>query len=271
MTTLTIKLNSCFSKSLKSVLIGDEIKIKKIHFKISDDISIRSSGNLYKSEDIKIKNYDLTRPDIFSWDNIIKLKNIHNYFIEYLKLIFPEAKKYEVMITDQLAFYELFNEMEKDYKFIKIINEFRPNGHLSSNEKLFLKKNTNQISLIEPISPKYKLDNEVKSKINEHMLNRDHELNSFLIGFKKNSIFSKIKNKNGYEELILNPLKNAWKNVVYLNLKFISIMPDQEEKKFIFNKDMICYIKIGIKDNPENDLILIYPYLTLEPIIYLLE
>ena len=247
------------------------IKIKKIHLKISDDISIRSSGNLYKSEEIKIKNYDLTRPDIFSWDNIIKLKNIHNYFIEYLKLIFPEVKQYEVLITDQLAFYELFNEMEKNYTFIKVINEFRPNGHLYLDKKLFLKKNINQISLIEPILPKFALDDKLKSKINEFTKNRNHELNSFIIGFKKTSIFSKIKNKNGYEELILNPLKNAWKNIVYLNLKFISKMSDHEEKKFIFNKDMICYIKIGIKDNPENDLILIYPYLTLETIIYLLE
>ena len=103
------------------------------------------------------------------------------------------------------------------------------------------------------------------------MLNRNHELNAFILGFKKNSIFSKIKNKNGYDELLLNPLKNAWKNIVYLNLKFVSRMSDHEETKFIFNKDMICYIKIGTKDNPENDLILIYPYLTLEPIIYLLE
>ena len=157
------------------------IKIKNIHFNINEKLNIRSSGNLYKFEELIIKNYDLRKPDKFSWYNYIKLKNIHSYFIEYLKLIFPEVNQYEIIEADQLAFYEAFHELKKDYNFIKIINEYRPNGHLYSNEKLFLKKNTNQLSLIEPYSPKYKIEKELKSKINQLIYNRNSELNSFII------------------------------------------------------------------------------------------
>jgi len=242
------------------------IEITKILYDLTADENseARSTGYMIDKNAFQVKEYDFKKPDRFTFVQILKMKDIHNTALKNMKYLIPEINDYAIRTVDQLAFFESFDLIKNDYIF-SIINtgyEYRsPDLAEKGNKRI----------LIEKKDSLHKFDGNFKLTMDrffESIKNRCSK--EFLLCIKKHSVFSKINNEDSIRQLIINPLRNAWKDFADIKTADIRISEDFNDAKIIHEKDMIIIVLISSKDM-KNEMIIIYPFIFLENILESLD
>ncbi len=250
------------------------IKITKVYSNDQKkEIPMRISGNKIKPSDknYPIQTYNFMRPDKFTWEGMIKIKNIHNVFLDSLKLMMPDMKNYDILEVDQLAFHEIFNKINKNYSYLIIKDLSRPDFQGFKIEKR--SERLEQKYFIQNKNSKFPVPKDlIKYMKDIYKGKKKWEFERLLIfAYNKKSIFSKVNTENSIEEFIISPLRNGWKIISDVNYTLQKRADDIEEVKIVPDNDMILIIKIGVKGKPDTESIIIYPYITIEPLLPLLD
>ncbi len=256
------------------------IRITEIYNKNKEKVGMGTSGFKIdeNSIDFPVKDYDFRRPDKFTWETFVRIKEIHKLFIENLKLSIPDIKNIKVLQSDQMTFEEMFDHIQgKEFSYIIIDVELWP--LLSPDEIYALMRGDEQRSYnnpdakyllfqensVNPASEDREFDDSVKNMFLKILSSR-----KMLIVYHQSSPFSKIKDEHSINEMILSPLRNSWKSITSITFKLNKRTSEFDEMKIVSLKDMILMLDIGEENNPESRFTIIYPYITLEPIIHLL-
>jgi flagellar motor switch protein FliM len=255
------------------------IRITEIYNKNKEKVGMGTSGFKIDENSIEfpVKDYDFRRPDKFTWETFVRIKEIHKLFIENLKLSIPNIKNIKILQSDQMTFDEIFDHIKgKEFSYIVIETDimwvyFDTFVNLRNNEQrihnnpdlkyLLFKENS-----VNPASKDKELDNNLKNMFLKILYSR-----KMLIVYHQSSPFSKIKDETSINEMILSPLRNSWKSITGINFKLNKKTSEFNEIKIVSPKDMILMLDIGEENNPESRFTIIYPYITLEPIKHLLS
>lgn len=234
-----------------------------------------SGAVLDPSREPKLKNYDFKRPDKFSRTAVTRFTQVHTLFVDHLKAMFPEAQRYQVVSTDQAAFYEVQGALASgDYRFLIVSTEQRPGGiniipsvygDGRREQKIFLQSSETRHTQFN--------DKEYQDMLvwwNEE-LKKWYGFRSFLVAYHKNSPIAKLSTKSSMTELFLSPLENGWRALVHTSLRIQTMTDVTADADIVPKNDMILYTTIADPDDPSSSCMLIYPYITLEPVIPLLD
>ncbi|MBI4977565.1 MAG: FliM/FliN family flagellar motor switch protein [Spirochaetes bacterium] len=243
---------------------------------VKEQVAPRISGALIEpAREPRIKEYDFRRPDKFSRVAVNRFTQIHELFVEHLKAMMPETGNYRVTSTDQAAFYEVEDHLKSgDYRFFIVSTEQRPTG-INYIPSVYGNGGRELKIFVQPAQTKH---THFREKEYQDMLAwwRDemkkwYGFHLFLVAYHKDSVFGKLASDRSVEELFLTPLANGWKALVNTHLH-LSKMSDKPEDALIIPKnDMILYSTIGEENNPSSTCFIIYPYITIEPVIPLME
>ena len=249
------------------------IKLTNVSEHSSIDTPIRSSG--YKLDtsinEYSIKGYDFKRPDKFSRVQIMNFKAVQQIFLSNLVLNIPKAKGYEVTDVDQLAFNEIYKVLEKDHSFIVMDTTDHPNVDRCQLAPSMV-DNMN-IPVIQIKDSKYpNRPKEIKSWFESWKKKTKQPFEkSIILAYNNKSIFSEVTNEKSIAELIANPVNNAWKNIGGISFKYSRKETSLNKAKIVPDNDMILMAIICKKDDPDSKCYFIYPYITIESVIPLLN
>jgi flagellar motor switch protein FliM len=247
------------------------IKVTRVYNKPEINVPIRSSGYRVDPDSSrhKVKIYDYKRPDKFSLQEILNVENIHRLFLENLKLVIPEIKNYKTACVDQMTLVELLDSIKaEDNNYWIIETDPRPELNDIYYKASGRKPGKSVLFQEGTINPSANNKDFLKwlDTYTEVILKR-----RIIIATALKSPLSNIKTMENVDELVLIPLRNGWKNLANIHLKCIDINNDPEKAKIVPNNDMIITVEISDKNDPESKLIIVYPYITIEPIINLLK
>jgi flagellar motor switch/type III secretory pathway protein FliN len=265
----------------KLVIIRENlgIKITEIYNQNKLKVGIRTS-DFKVNEDLinfPIKDYDFRQPDKFTWETFVRVKEIHKLFIENLKLAIPDIKNINILSSDQMTFDEIFDHIKgEEYSYIVIdadvihpvdflntvLHQYEPSSCNDTDIKYLLFKENSK----NPASKDKDLENQARNMFLKILSSR-----KMLIVYPQSSPFSKIKDEASINEMILSPLRNSWKSITGINFKLNKRTSEFNEIKIVSLKDMILMLDIGEENNPGSRFTIVYPYITLEPIIGLLS
>ena len=79
-----------------------------------------------------------------------------------------------------------------------------------------------------------------------------------------------ISDTSAFDELVLQPLRNSWKSVADISIKTARTNTPFDEIDIIPDADMILIAAFGKPDSKDILLLIVYPYIFLEPMIGLL-
>jgi flagellar motor switch protein FliM len=240
---------------------------------------IRASGFKVEKDsiDFPVKDFDFRRPDKFTWETFVRIKEIHKLFVENLKLSISNIKNIKVLQSDQMTFDEIFAHIKgKEFSYFVIdADVMHPvdalNSYLHCNEQRN-SNNTDMKYLLfkeKSVNPASK-DNELNDFV-KNMFEKQYYARKMLIAYYRSGAFSKIQDENSINEMILSPLRNSWKGITGINFKLNKRTSEFNEIKIVPSKDMILTVDIGEENNPDSMFTIIYPYITLEPIIGLIS
>ena len=89
--------------------------------------------------------------------------------------------------------------------------------------------------------------------------------------YRKNQLFDTLIRQDPEQKTILSCMRGGWKNLVNLNFQIAMVTDSFDDLKIIHENEMIIIIEITDREHPENKLVCIYPYLTLLPLIPILN
>ena len=189
-------------------------------------------------------------------------------------MFIPEIKKYTVKTIDQIAFCEIFNDIKLDYSYIIFRNETIPivvRYSLKKTKSVFKKELPKYYvqqkeSKLPP--PKYLM--EYIRRISNGDIKVEWE-SLILFAINNKNPLAKLNTEDKINKLLLPSLQNAWKTIGNINFKLKSMPKSFEKAKIVPDNDMCISVRIEDKNNSQSDLIIIYPYITLEPLLSLLE
>ena len=268
----------------KVVVIQEEmgIRITEVHgkgLKGLEEGSIRASGFILDPDDAmaRAKSYDFKRPDKFTYNSIMKLAEIHGYFLKNLQARIPDvsaalAQGRQALIVDQCTFGEatsalppaefgcLIAENEPWSRPVREERAAQPERRIPAGKVLIEEEGT-----AHPVPPKarayfQKLAAEAEARGGSPVL----------LYFRRNGPLDKLISADSARESIFSCLRGGWKNVVDLNLRPAAIGGGREELPVISEDEMVIIVSVKGRTDDKPAFGLVYPYLTLEPYIGIL-
>ena len=238
--------------------------------------NVRTTGFVVDKDLSRVKDYDFKRPDNFTRNAIIKIKDIHDLFIKNLKIRRNEFADHTVEHIDQCTFKEALNEFSKkinieNCKFTLIQNV--PWNRKYENTQQVKKNNLNIgfKKILEEENTKHPLNKKTLDFIENFKPNGSIFQKPVYIISRKNPIMNEITENEQELKYTISCLRSGWKNFVDLNFKITNQYDSIKDVPKISDYDMVVIVFITDKKNPENFLYIIYPYFTLEAIIKILN
>ncbi|OHD36762.1 MAG: hypothetical protein A2015_09565 [Spirochaetes bacterium GWF1_31_7] len=222
------------------------------------DIAVRSSGYIIDSD--KVRGYDFRRPDKVTYRQILRMKDIHISSLRMMKIVLPEIRNYSVLKVDQCSYSEITKQLADNYSYyiVNTSDALRRDGNTIKDQNFVVQR------------PEftYKLNEEAITFITKLMSNRFvYGEKSFIICSKKTGFFNTIQSTESISELIVEPVRNAWKEIRNFNFSGVSTIKENAGcDELIPEHDMVITIEIG-DDKSGSDLVLIYPYIFLESVL----
>ena len=250
------------------------MRISDVYGIEAGQFDVRTSGYHFDPEQTKIEvaEYDFLRPDKFTRDAIEKTKNIHETFLMNLRAMSRDFKDYQVSRVDQMAFHEFVDEVESDA--VCMIGEcFSGPGRQKHGSVRSKARSTSDFTAFvqEEDSP-LALDPEYFRKYGEWVREGDiGRLRQFLISFEKECPLEFSEQDPQFHETIMTSLRNAWKSVADLSFTHTSIATNPQEAKIVPDNDMILFVKFEDSRNPGRGFVIVYPYISIEPIVAFLQ
>ncbi len=254
----------------KVVCLGEEMgmRITEPYGTAFRESNVRASGfRLEKgAAEVKVKDYDFLRPDKFSIYCIMKIAEIHGSFMRNLAVRLPDS--FFVDSVDQCTYGEALAQLpEAEFACFAAENvAWRPAPVESGGISRVYSKPMGKM-LVEEEGTAHPVPKEASQSIekwwneNMGMFNRS----PVFLFYRKASALRAVFDAQSGRDTILSCLRGGWKNVVDLNLK--PYTPARGEPNFpsLHQDEMIAIVWVKDRAEGKISLVVIYPYLTLEP------
>jgi flagellar motor switch/type III secretory pathway protein FliN len=259
----------------KVVVIEEEmgIRIAEVLARPSMEADIRASGFLLDPNTRRrVKDYDFRRPDKFTKIAIDNIHDTHILFLRNLGVRLPDIAASlpsgpAQAATDQCTFEESQHWMAAAGRFTLFAAENlgarRPEhdptdgSRWAARGKALLEEN----GTAHPVAP------ESRRFIDELENVRDYvNRQPVLIYHRAGTAVSEALRRGGTPEALLACLRGGWKNLVDLNLKPVPADDPFAREPWIPAHDMVILVSFDAPDG-KPALVIVYPYLTLEPLM----
>lgn len=214
---------------------------------------------------LAVKPYNWKRPDKFTRGAITRIRRTHELFLENAPFFHPVFAGWKVTAIDQCAFYE-----EK--------GRLAAMGHLAviRAPRAMGPSRGPSVSVQSPkvaIQPQGSTNPPLPPSFVEYLKGKGSNPNSFeaqaiLLACKKGSAVAEAL-KGTPHEAILQPLRNGWKHVVAVDFAVDRVVTEMGQAEIVPDNDMVISVTLGGPGGDE--VMLIYPYIMLEPYLPYLE
>jgi flagellar motor switch/type III secretory pathway protein FliN len=257
------------------VVIGEDmgIRVTRVLTRPFSDADIRASGFLLEAHTSRqVKDYDFTRPDKFTKIAIDNIHDTHCLFLRNLRVRVPEmaaglAVNPSQPLVDQCTFEESQQWIAKAGRFSLFAAENlgmrRPDreppaaGRFAAHGKALLEEE----GTAHPLAP------ETRKFIDELARVRDYvNRQPVLVYVREGSQAHAALDRPDAREALLSCLRGGWKNLVDLNLRPIPADDPFAGKPWIPPRDMVIIVSFDGADG-KAEMAIVYPYLTLEPLL----
>ncbi|MBN2533568.1 MAG: FliM/FliN family flagellar motor switch protein [Spirochaetales bacterium] len=245
------------------------IRITGVYNNQFESANVRTSGFIIDSEHEEVKDYNFTRPDKFTRNTIMKIKDIHELFYKNIRVRETVFNDFTLEVVDQCTFGEAMDILSKeDLTFIIA----RAAPWERNYERVEDKQKSKVKRILEQEGNSHPLDQETKAYIEKTLYSNGTLLAKPVIIFFKEKYFSQYA-RTGTKDLdfFISCLRGGWKNFVDINFQISGVGKSGKDLPGLNANEMIVIIKIVHKDNPDNYMVFIYPYITLESVIELLN
>ncbi len=262
----------------KVVVIEEEmgIRIAEVLARPSARADIRASGFLLDQPGWrKVKVYDFRKPDKFSKAAIIRVAEVHRLFDRNLRLRLPAlgaglSNEPGPALVDQLTFEESLDELAKAGGFelfaAENLGTRRPDREPAEGSRFAARGR----ALLEEDGTAHPVTAESRTFIDELASVRDYlNRQPVLIHHRKGTAVSAAMGTPEAREALLSCLRGGWKNLVDLNLRPMPADDPFATKPWIPARDMVIWVSYNGTDG-KPALVIVYPYLTIEPLMGIL-
>lgn len=243
------------------------IRISKVYHPGKEVAEVRFSGYMVDtgSPNTGIKKVNFKRPDKLTSESIATMIVMHESFVMSLKTMDEAMHGWTVTNLDEAAFCEMYGELKNGYSFVVAGMENRAAGPLQQETSVPEKK-----YFLQEENTRNPADaDDVAAIVTWMKSGGQAEARKMLVCFKQDGLFGRL-NKDGAAKDILPLLRNCWKNVGDVAFDFERATDRFEDAKILPDNDMIVAIGIGPEEEPEQGCILVYPYISLEPVMGML-
>ncbi|MGA2975375.1 MAG: FliM/FliN family flagellar motor switch protein [Spirochaetia bacterium] len=253
------------------------VKIEGTHFK---ETNIRSSGYLAEpdSPSFRCVAYDFLKPDVFTLNNIMKMNDIHTLFLRNLKAGLPGLADMLVdqplapAWVDQLNFGEIIATLPKEVKCKRFLAEI---AKVRSTRESARKKNgpSREVKgFIEEEGSAHSINPLARDQIEkmQKQMGLMSGRNPIIFFYRDEEPMRDIFETTEGRKALLACLRGAWKNLVDLNIQAVIESGALPGSAVLHESEMIVIVGFMGRDG-RFGFSIIYPYLTLEPYMGLLE
>jgi hypothetical protein len=240
------------------------------------EADIRASGFLLDPNSTRrVKDYDFRRPDKFTKIAIDNIHDTHCLFLRNLRVRMPEIASGlpadpSQAASDQCTFEESLHWMAQAGRFSLFAAENvgmrRPDrepvagGRFAARRKALLEEE----GTLHPVTP------EVRKLIDEWKNTRDYlNRQPVLIYHREGTPVQAALGRDDAQEALLSCLRGGWKNLVDLNLRPMPADDPFAEKPWIPPQEMVIIVSFNGTDG-KAAMVIVYPFLTLEPLLGIL-
>ncbi len=258
----------------KVVVVEEElgIRLTRVSGERFEEQNIRASGHLLGEEDARrVKDYDFRRPDKFSRVAILKLTEIHRFFLRNLAARFPLARGLTLPSAeagvDQCTFEEAQQLLEKQGELKLLLAENLPRRSGPPTEAA--RWGAAGKLLLEPGSA-HPVAKEVRAWFEQARLEPGYPLRDLVfLYYRPSSPLAEAAERD--TNALLACLRGGWKHLVDLNLQAVPAGdPLRNSVRLIHENEMVICVRAAGPDGA-TAVALLYPYFTLEPILSLLD
>ncbi len=259
----------------KVVVIEEEmgIRITEVLARPFTEAGIRASGFVLDPHSRRrVKDYDFRKPDKFSKIAIDKIHDTHSLFLQNLAVRLPGLAASlpsgpSQAATDQCTFEESQQWMAAAGRFALFAAENlgarRPErdpadgSRWAARGKALLEED----GTAHPVAPESRRFIEELENVRDYV-NRQ----PVLIYHRTGTTVSDELGRDGARAALLACLRGGWKNLVDLNLKPVPADDPFAREPWIPARDMVILVSFEASDG-KPALVIVYPYLTLEPLL----
>jgi flagellar motor switch/type III secretory pathway protein FliN len=249
------------------------IRITQVLARPFDDPNIRASGFLLNEFSTrKVKDYDFKRPDKFTKIAIDNIFTTHCMFLRNLRIRLPamvaglSADPFPACV-DQCTFEESLQKMAKTGRFSLFAAENlsmrRPDPRAQAKGRFAVRGTT----LLEEEGTAHPVTPDTRKFIDELGNIRDYvNRQPVLIYHREGAPVQTALGQPEGQEAVLSCLRGGWKNLVDLNLRPMPADDPFAREPWIPAQDMVIIVSFNGADG-KPAMVIVYPYLTLEPLL----
>ncbi len=220
----------------------------------------------------RVKDYDFKRPDKFTKVAIDNIHDTHCLFLRNLRVRLPDAagalaEQPSPGTVDQCTFEESLQEMAKAGAFELFAAENSGVRRPDSGEADGSRYAARGKALLEESGTAHPVAPGSRKFIDELASVRDYvNRQPVLLYHRKGTVVSAALGNGDAREALLACLRGGWKNLVDLNLKPTPSDDPFAAKPWITGNEMVIIVSFNGTDGTPA-LVIVYPYLTLEPLL----
>ncbi len=261
----------------KVVVIEEEmgIRVTRVMAAPSAEPNIRASGYLLDPHTTRrVKDYDFKRPDRFSKVAIDNVHDLHCLFVRNLSARLPDlAAALEPQpcpaSVDQCTFSEALGEMRRVGQFGLFAAENQPRRHAGGAAHGRFEV-TGRV-LVEEAGTEHPVQRLDRAYIEKLAAEIDYfNRQAVLVYFREDTALAGILAKPEGREALLACLRGGWKNLVDLSLRPIPEDDPFSREPGLSEHEMVIIVTLN-DPRGKPAMSLVYPYLTLEPLMGVLE
>lgn len=261
------------------VVIGEEmgLRITRLIASPSGVAAVASSGFLLDRQTaatVQVKDYDFRRPDKFALQQILRLRDIHALFLQNLRARLPALG--ELIQTDphparvdQCTLGEAADDLTAHGLANRLVLENLPWRRAPRDGADRTASARSSWLLVEEKGTAHPVDPRVRAFFEEYLkaeglVNRNA---IFLFHGDDAEVCRAVADER---DALLACLRGGWRNLVDLNLA--SVPPEEAARvSAISPNEMVILVTFASREDGRPILALVYPYLTLEPFVRLLQ
>jgi hypothetical protein len=249
------------------------IRITQVLARPFAETDIRASGFLLDPNTRrKVKDYDFKRPDKFTKIAIDNILDTHCLFLRNLRIRLPamaaglSANPYPATV-DQCTFEEALQELVKIGRFSLFAAENLGRSRLDSRTAAEGRFAVHGTALLEEEGTAHPVAPNVRKFIDELGNIRDYVNRQPVLIYHRDGtpVQAALGQAEGGEAL-LSCLRGGWKNLVDLNLRPMPTDDPFAREPWIPAQDMVIIVSFNGADG-KPAMVIVYPYLTLEPLM----
>jgi flagellar motor switch/type III secretory pathway protein FliN len=256
----------------KTVVMGEEVGMRVTEASPTGftENNIRSSGYLLDPDStaVTVKDYDFKRPDKFSKVQIDRMRDVHTLFFRNLKARLPQispllADQPLPPFVDQLTYGELIDELAASGRYGNVVLE-------NMAQRWAVESPSEHVAaLLEEGGTAHPIAADDRAYIERIVREGFPTRMPIIFSYEDRKELRALFEGAGGREALLACLRGGWKNLVDMRLDGVPVDDPRAQAGAIPRNEMIIVVSVAGRDRTKG-MLLIYPFLTLEPYLGIL-